>query len=231
MPTLQPPTSEKTAKLCCTAIASLISLGLVAVTKPADAFSVTYNFTVQVTSDAYESQGLLSGTTQEGSFTYNSDGLTPYKGDDLVETKDEYVSPSKGNLTLTFNFLNNRYLEKDDLNYGSEFYVPDYPAALFTDGKLLGLDYLVVPSQFQPPQSALGFRIYKDAFYVGSIDSSSNGSGLLVGTVAYINTATLPAPPPPSNGVAAVPEPSEIGGAIVAISVLGFWMRTAKGRR
>lgn len=230
MSILQKRTIEKTAKLRWAAIASLISVGLITAVKPAYAFSVTYNFTVQITSNAYESQGLLSGTTQEGSFTYDSDGLTPYRGDDLVETRNEYVSPSKGDLILTFNFLNNRYVAQDDLNYGSQSFLPDYPAALFTDGTLQGLDFLVVPSQFQPPQNALGFRIYKDTFYVGATGSSSGESGLLVGTVAYINTATLPPPPPPSTGVEAVPEPSEIGGAIVAFSVLGFLIRKAKMR-
>lgn len=231
MSILQKPTPETTAKLCRTAIASLISVGFVTAIKPVHAFSVTYNFTVQITSNAYEAQGVLNGTTQTGSFTYNSDGLTPYDADRLVETRDEYASPSKGNLTLTFNFLNNRYVEKDDLNYGSQFYVPDYPAALFSDGKLQGLDLLVVPSQFQPPQNALGFRIYKDTFYVGATGSSSSESGLLVGTVAYNNTATSPPSPPPGTGVAAVPEPSEIGGAIVALGVFGFWLKKVKGRR
>ncbi|MBW4474216.1 MAG: hypothetical protein KME45_28145 [Stenomitos rutilans HA7619-LM2] len=232
MPILRKPTPNKTATLRWAAIAGLITVGLLTGDKPAYAFGVTYNFTVQITSNAYEVQGLLSGMTEQGSFTYDTDVLTPYSSIGVIETSSEqYASASRGDLTLTFNFLNNIYTEKNDLNYGDKVYEPDYPAALFTNGKLTGLDFLVVPSLFQPPQNALGFRIYKDAFYAGAIGSSASENGLQVGTVSYINAADIPAPPPPSTGVAAVPEPSEIGGAIVAASVLGFWIKKAKGKR
>ena len=210
----------------------LTTLSLATTTQPAQAVNVTYNFTVQITSSAYEAQGLLNGTIEQGRFTYDSNGLKTYNGDSLPETRDEYVSASQGNLSLTFNFLNNLYTEKNDLNYGSQLYTPDYPAVLFTDGKLLGLDFLVVPSRFQPPQSAIGFRIFKDAFYFGSIDNSPEGSGMPIGTVTYGDAASFPEPPPSSAGgdVAAVPEPSEVGGAIVG-SLLGLWaIKKAKSR-
>ena len=194
-------------------IVGLTTLSLVAISKPVNAFNVTYNFTVEVNSDAYETQGLMQGTTEQGSLTYDDTGLTG--------SGSEYASPLKGNLTLDFNFLNNKYTEKDDLNYGNRSYAYDYPAAFFTNGKLVGLDFLVVPSQFQPPQDALGFRVYNNAFYVGATDNFN--SGTQVGTVTYGDTADLPEPPPPGAGVVAgVPEPSEVGGAIVA-SFLGAW--------
>lgn len=211
------------------AIASIATFNVVIAVQPAHAFSVTYNFTVQITNDAYEAQGLLNGMTEQGSFTYDTDGLTSYDPDGLTETRDQYVSASKGNLTLIFRFLNNIYTEKSDLNYGSKRYDPDYPAALFTDGKLVGLDFLVAPSQFQPPQNDLGFRIYKDAFYVGAVDNSN--SVTLSGAVTYDLVGATPAPPKPSPAAAAVPEPSEVGGTIAALSLLGIGAIRVRGQK
>ena len=213
------------------AITGLATLSFATISQPVQAFNISYDFTVQIDSDAYETQGLRKGATEQGSFTYDAAGLKPYFVDGNAgasATRNEFASPSQGNLTLTFNFLNHLYTEKDDLNYGSRVYVPDNPAALFSDGQLAGLDFLVVPSQLHPPKSAIGFRIYKNAFYFGTTDNSAEGSGVPVGTVKY----AFPAPPPPGAGVAAVPEPSEVGGAIVAFSVLGVWaMRKAKVQR
>lgn len=206
------------------AIVGCATLSFVTMIETAHAFNVTYNFTVQINSDAYETQGLSKGAIEQGSFTYDNDNLTG--------TGSEYVSPLKGNLNVSFKFLNNIYTEKDDLNYGSQVYSPDYPAVLFTDSKLVGLDFLVVPSQFQPPQTAIGFRIYNDTFYFGAADNSPEGSGSPVGTVTYSDATVSPEPPPPSAGVAAVPEPSDFGGAIVAFSLLGVWaMKKVKGQK
>ncbi|XHX77213.1 MAG: hypothetical protein RBJ76_22655 [Stenomitos frigidus ULC029] len=189
-----------------TTIASIATLSAIAVIKPAQAFSVTYNFTVQMTSAAYESQGLMNGATAYGSLTYDNASLTG--------SSSEHVSTSQGNLTLEFNFLNKLHTEQNDLNYGSQVYFYDYPIAFFADGTLLGLDFLTVPALLQPSQDDLGFRIFRDAFYVGATDNFN--SGTLAGTVTYGKTA-------------AVPEPSEIGGAIVALACLGIWvLRRAK---
>ena len=195
------------------AIVGLATLQLATTIKPAHAFNVTYNFAVQIDSDAYETQGLSKGTVEKGHLTYDNAALA-------VIGNDEYASPLNGNLTLEFNFLNSIYTEKNDLNYGNLSYAPDYPAFRFTDGKLVGLDFFVIPSQFQPPQKALSFRIFNDAFYVGGTDNFNSGDK--VGTVTYSDTA-VPEPPPAGSGVAAVPEPSEVGGAIVASSLLGVW--------
>lgn len=190
------------------AIASILTLSVVSVIKPAHAFSITSDFTVQITSDAYENQGLMNGTLEYGSFTYDNANLTGIGS--------ESVSGSKGSLSLQFNFFNKLYTEQNDLNYGVKSYLYDYPIAFFADGMLLGLDFLVVPPQFQPPQNDLGFRIFKDTFYVGATDNFN--SGTLAGTVTYGDSA-------------AVPEPSEVGGAIVALG-LGIWaMRKVKGKR
>lgn len=206
------------------AIVGIATLSLSTTIQPVHAFSVTYDFRVQINSDAYETQGLSKGTIEQGSFTYDNDNLTG--------SGSEYLSPLQGNLKLTFKFLNNIYTEKDDLNYGSSLYSPDYPALLLNNGELVGLDFLVVPSQFQPPQNAIGFRIYNDTFYFGATDNSPEESGSPVGTVTYGDIAVLPKPPLPGAGVAAVPEPSELGGAIVALSFLGIWvMKKVKGQQ
>ena len=180
-------------------IASIVTLGSVIAIKPAQAFSVTYNFTVQITSAAYESQGLMNGTTEYGSLTYDNTNLTGIGS--------EYVSAAPGSLTLEFNFLSKLHTEKNDLNYGSDAYLYDYPVVFFSNGRLLGLDFLVVPSQAQTSQDELGFRIFRELFYVGATDNYN--SGTLAGTVTYGNSA-------------AVPEPSEVGGTIIALSALGF---------
>jgi hypothetical protein len=193
-------------KMLWTTIAGIVTLGSVVAIKPAQAFSVTYNFTVQITSAAYERQGLMNGATEYGSLTYDNANLTGIG--------NEYVSAAAGSLTLEFNFLNKLYTEQDDLNYGSDAYFYQYPVAFFSNGTLLGLDFLTVPSQAQLSQNELGFRIFRDLFYVGATDNFN--SGTLAGIVTYSNSA-------------AVPEPSEVGGTIVALSALGFGiMRKAR---
>jgi hypothetical protein len=185
----------------------MVTLGSILANKPVQAFSVTYNFTVQITSTAYESQGLMNGATEYGSLTYDNANLTGIGS--------EYVSATPGSLTLEFNFLSKLYTEQDDLNYGSDVYFYNYPVAFFSNGRLLGLDFLVVPSQAQASQDELGFRIFRELFYVGATDNFN--SGTLAGTVTYGNSA-------------AVPEPSEIGGTILAFSCLGLWfLRRVKG--
>jgi len=215
MPTMQKLTAGKTFKPLCAAIVSLVTLSVITAAKPAHAFGVTYNFTVQITSDAYEAQGLLNGMTEQGSLTYDDANLTGIGS--------EYVSGAQGNLILQFNFLNKVYTERNDLNYGNNSYLYDYPAAFFTNGTLLGLDFLVVPSQLQPPQDAPGFRIFNNGFYAGATDNFN--SGTLVGMVAYGIPAIGSEPTDPDDRTAAVPEPSEVGGAIVALSVWGVWAR------
>ncbi len=183
------------------AIASITTLSLATLARPAQAFDITYNFTIQINSDAYDAQGVKKGDIESGNFTYDDTKLTGIGS--------EYVSKSQGNLSIQFDFLNRYYTEKNDLNYGNTTYLYDYPVAFFKDGTLIGLDFLVVPSQFNPPQPDVGFRIFKDAFYVGATDNFH--SGTLVGAVTYGDTA-------------AVPEPSEIGGAVVALGLISFWM-------
>lgn len=180
-------------------IAGLVTLSSVTVLKPAQAFSITYNFTVQITSAAYESHGLMNGATEYGSLTYDDANLTGIGS--------EYVSAAPGSLTLEFNFLSKLHTQKNDLNYGSDVYLYNYPVAFFSNGRLLGIDFLVVPLPSQPLQDELGFRIFRELFYIGATDNFN--SGTLAGAVTYHNSA-------------AVPEPSEVGGTIVALSALGF---------
>ncbi|XGV95571.1 MAG: hypothetical protein ACAF41_22865 [Leptolyngbya sp. BL-A-14] len=191
----------------------MMTFGFLTAVKPVLAFSITYNFTVQITSNTYEAQGLLNGTVEQGSFTYDDSQLTGIGS--------EYASKRQGNLALTFDFLNQTYIEKDDLNYGSNAYLFDYPVAFFENGTLQGLDFLVVPSKLQPPKDALGFRIFGNAFYAGATDNFNSGS--LVGTVAYSVPTGGSNPSDPNRSVAGVPEPSEVGGAIVAAGCLAFF--------
>jgi len=174
--------------------------------EPAQAFSMTYDFTVNITAGTY------SGKSYAGSFKYDNANLT---GSGL-----EFVSPTVGNLGIQFSFLNKSYTQLQDRDASL-----DFPRAYFQDGTLLGLSFLVVP-----PTSSPGFFIVPKnvpnlaaGFYVGNTDAYN---GTLVGSVSY--------KPRSGSGSCSgsscqpVPEPSEIAGTVVAIGLLGLGLKLRK---
>jgi hypothetical protein len=82
--------------------------------------ATTYDFKVQISS------GSLIGKTFEGFFSYNDSTLS---GEGF-----ETVGSAQG-LKISFNFLNQKYSEADDVRF------PNSPILQFKDGKLSGLRY------------------------------------------------------------------------------------------
>lgn len=82
--------------------------------------ATTYDFKVQISS------GSLTGKTFEGFFSYNASTLS---GEGF-----ETVGLAQG-LKISFNFLNQKYSESDDVGF------PNSPILQFKDGKLFGLKY------------------------------------------------------------------------------------------
>lgn len=106
--------------------------------------AITYDFKVQLSS------GLLAGKTFEGFFSCNTCVLS---GQGF-----ETIRPVQG-LKISFNFLNNKYSESDDVRF------PDSPALQFKDGELLGLKYAPfdfifhLNNQFNEGQSAFTYDV------------------------------------------------------------------------
>ncbi|MBD1997633.1 hypothetical protein H6G00_13515 [Leptolyngbya sp. FACHB-541] len=82
--------------------------------------ATTYDFKVRISS------GSLTGKTFEGSFSYNASTLS---GEGF-----ETIGLAQG-LNVSFNFLNHKYSEADDVR------LPDSPVLQFKDGELSGLKY------------------------------------------------------------------------------------------
>lgn len=88
--------------------------------KTVQAATVTYDFTVDVTS------GPLTGTQPSGSFSYNDSTLTG--------TGLETLGVAQG-LSVAFNFLGKTYKETNDIEF------PEFPIVQFQERKLLGLNF------------------------------------------------------------------------------------------
>jgi hypothetical protein len=83
---------------------------------------ITYDFSVDITT------GSLTNSTYEGSFNYDDSTLTGMGV--------EAVGVTEG-LSILFEFLGETYTETD------EFSFPNFPIAVFNNGSLVGLNYLV----------------------------------------------------------------------------------------
>ncbi|UBF27428.1 hypothetical protein K9N68_05630 [Kovacikia minuta CCNUW1] len=193
--------------------AGIVALHLTVNTQPAQTFSLTYNFTVNITTGTY------AGNSYTGAFSYDNSNLT---GSGL-----EFVSPTQGNLGVLFNFLNRTYTQAQDRDAVSGF-----PRVYFRNGNLLGLSFLVVPPTANPgfffvPDETPGFN---SGFYLGSTDTTY---GQRVGSIAYaLQPDPDPGPGPNpcgNNSCPAVPEPTEIAGSLLALSLLV--LRAKLGRK
>lgn len=89
--------------------------------KPALAATITYDFTVDVTS------GSLAGIQGSGFFSYDDSTL---KGIGLETLR------ANGGLDISFEFSGKTYNETDDINF------PNFPMVQFQDSSLLGLSFL-----------------------------------------------------------------------------------------
>jgi hypothetical protein len=151
-------------------------------TKPAQAATVTDDFTVNVTS------GALTGQTGSGSFSYDDSILTGSGSETaLVQS-------------LSFNFLDKTYTQNDD--YFTDF---GFPTLDLNNGSVVGLNYTVnyspnvifYPADFGSVFSIAGTSNLYDStggatFYEGVPDSNDNLS--VVGTVTYFAATPVPEP-------------------------------------
>ncbi|MGI0485972.1 hypothetical protein ACN4EK_11080 [Pantanalinema rosaneae CENA516] len=172
---------------------------------PVQAATITYNFEVNVTLGEYVGQ-------YDGQFRYDDSVLTGIG--------DEIITPSYGNLSLLFTFLNKTYTAEDELEF------PTFPGVYFRDGQLYGLSFLVLP-----PRSNPGFFLLGTEFMIGNNGSAPEAyfNGNLVGFVTYWFQPPDPPPDPkPCDGdasCAAVPEPSELAGGLVSLGLVGLGLR------
>jgi hypothetical protein len=95
-------------------------------TSQAQASTVTYDFTVNVT------QGSLAGQSYSGTFSYDDSTL---KG-----TGVEKLGVEQG-LTVCMNYFGRNYTEASDRNY------PKFPTLVFENGKINHLDFWVQPQK------------------------------------------------------------------------------------
>lgn len=208
----------------------LVGLSLPLMTQPAHAFFVTYDFDVNVRS------GIYAGN-YTGSFQFNQSALSagPECNDPLNSNtlKCAQAALDKGALTVQFNFLDanlrpKTYTERDDIEYSAGF-----PAVYFNlADEFRGLGFFVAKNASNP-----GFFILNEKFYVGTTTYDSVGDSTLLkaATVKY-RLAEVPPPPDPAEGprpncnTAAVPEPSEVLGSVVALGSLSaaFYLRRRK---
>jgi hypothetical protein len=179
------------------------ALSLAVQIEPAQAFRVTYDFNLSVPTGSY------AGNYQ-GNFSYDDTGL--------VGKGREIVNPSNNGLTILFNFLGRIYTERNDVDFFNTH--NQFPKVAFQDGRLLGLNFLVTPPNADPGflfisegATVPGLPDPQPGFYIGSTATS-------YGTrVADINYSLV------SENSAAVPEPSEIAGSLLALGLLGMGLK------
>ncbi|NJP09210.1 MAG: PEP-CTERM sorting domain-containing protein [Leptolyngbyaceae cyanobacterium RU_5_1] len=220
-----------TTLIAATAGATVLSWGITA--KPVEAATVTYDFTVDVTTGNYVGK-------YTGNFTYDDSGPL----EDCSTSMEQFfcVNPKNHGLSIVFNIFNTTYTEQNELDYNN------FPKAYFQTiaGKLeiIGLSFVVAP--LQPD---FGFFINGSQFLIGNTSNPSDPlhnpyAGEGVGNVSYAlrlpepepsptpdpgsEPGPLPTPDPCKDGsCTAVPEPSEIAGSGMALGLLGlgWWMR------
>lgn len=162
------------------------------------------------------------------------------------------ATPTDSALSLSFNFLGNTYSEKDDFHYEAEnakFAAVYYFASRETVSQELRHLYspYVLSLIVLSPQAEESFAILGDHFFMGfsSLADAANPARY-AGRLSYFQLPDLapevpddplkppsvrppkPSDPPPcvtgTCSSAAVPEPTEIAGSVVAAGLLGlFW--------
>lgn len=202
---------------------SIAAIGCVTSGAPAQAATITYDFTVDITT------GNTVGT-YTGNFSFdldpNTNSLQPCSpnSDLLCAFADRH------GVKITFNFPghpdNRPYNETDDLDNG----LGAFPAVYFTQqNTLVGLGLIVAP-----PKSNLSFALLGTEFYQGFAgypDPATQANK--VGSITYrLRQTPGPGPgpgddrcerDPDSCNPAAVPEPSAVAGSAIAIGVFGSW--------
>ncbi len=199
-------------------VSGAIALNLTVHSAPAQAFNISYDFTITVPTGTYAG-------VYKGNFKYDDAGL--------AGQGSEWVSPRQGNLSVLFNFVHTQFSQIQD----RDFQV-DFPRVSFQDGKLLGLDFLVIANPLAP--NFPGFRIaaqndprgVRAGFHVGVSTSVDDN---LVGSVVYTLRAGGASSGGASSGspgdAAGVPEPSEIAGSLIALGLAGLGLKYRRKTR
>lgn len=209
-------------------VAGIAALGCVASGAPAEAATVTYDFTVDITT------GNTVGK-YTGNFSFELDPATNPLRPCSTNSTLLCAFANTHALTLAFNFPgrpNNAYTGADDRDGGA------FPAVYFTQQNVLvGLGFIVGPSATNQSFAILGRE-----FYQGFVDyPNTTTKANLVGAITY----ALRPPSGPGSGPGndpcdrdpdscnpvAVPEPSEIAGSAIAVGLLGGWQVWRKRQR
>ncbi|MDX2229244.1 MAG: PEP-CTERM sorting domain-containing protein [Leptolyngbyaceae cyanobacterium bins.349] len=219
--------------------ATALSLGSTSVVEAA-----VLNFAFEVSIN----QGPYAGV-HKGSFQFDSARLGP-----CVITTDPNAlcaTPKDSNLSLIFNLMGTTYTHADDVDY--QGVAADFPAVYYYPGLEntgtvpYALSYIVMP-----PKTNISFAVFDVRFFMGFPDVGQVATNPALGTVTYtriLSPAPPPLPPPPlppaplppappdpspceldpaSCYVEAAPEPSEIGGTVLAAGLLGLFWRSRR---
>lgn len=107
-------------------ITSLVFSGIPIPVSQAQASTITYDFTVNVTA------GALTGRSFHGTFSYDDSRLTGRGVEELGVNQG---------LTICMNFFGQNYRETEDSNY------PTFPKLVFENGSIKKLDFWIEPNK------------------------------------------------------------------------------------
>lgn len=160
-------------KLAVAAAGTALSLAAMEATSvhPALAATITYDFTLNVTS------GSLAGIQGSGFFSYDDSTLTGIGLETLGDSEE---------LSISFDFLGKAYNETDDTDF------PDFPLVQFQDSSLLGLSFFTAKNdefRFQIENSAPNPDVLGGNEFTFSSPRDIEGSGV-------VNYSLRPVPEP-----------------------------------
>ncbi|MDX2240157.1 MAG: hypothetical protein NW224_05690 [Leptolyngbyaceae cyanobacterium bins.302] len=224
------------------AIAGATALSLVSATTTQAA---VLNFAFEVKID----QGPYSGT-HKGSFRFDDTKLAPC----FTVPSQNCATPGDSGLSITFNFMGNTYTHESDVDYngGREVEDPQNPTGprvvmppfkfasvyYYPDQEKKGLNPYLLSLLVMAPTSDVNFAILGNSFRIGFPTYGDAGNSAFdLGKITYSRLpGTQPGDPSPcqldpdSCNPAAVPEPSEIAGSVVAVGLVGLFWRFRRRR-
>lgn len=203
----------------------------------AEAAVLRYGFDVTI------NRGTNAGSNFRGTFEFDDSKLVPC----VTAPGNLCATPGDSALRVVFDFMGQRYTEKSDVDYNGrpEFRIPPLKfASLYFIPTLReqGLEPYVLSLLVMAPETqtnfavlgqvfSFGFPKYSDPMQVGTAEDPT----FQVGSVRYTRLPdTRPTDPSPcktdpdSCNPAAVPEPSEIAGSVVAVGLLGLFWRSRR---
>jgi len=206
---------------------------------PADAEAAVLRYGFDVTIN----QGTNADSTYQGTFEFDDSKLVPC----VTSPNDLCATPGDNALKVVFDFMGKRYTEKSDVDYNGrpELRIPPLKfASLYFIPTLKdqGLEPYVLSLLVMAPETQTNFAILGQVFSFGfpkysdpNQVSTAEDPNFWVGSVKYTRVPELPPEypspcqtDPDSCNPAAVPEPSEIAGSVVAVGLLGIFWRSRR---